>query len=121
MAAHDISVRRIAQVGAGVVLCVAASVVTAFVLLAHWRIPVGEDRAMPPIQWPADAPGLQPAPQPDLAGYRAGKQKLAESFGWVDRAGGIARIPVSAAMELLARRAASAAAPAASAASGAAR
>jgi hypothetical protein len=55
-----------------------------------------------PFQGPA--PLLQPAPQPDRAAYFADKRRLLDSYGWVDRQAGIARIPLDEAMKLLAAR-----------------
>jgi hypothetical protein len=49
-------------------------------------------------------PHLQAHPQQDLQALRRHKQAILESYGWVDRDAGIARIPVSRAMSLLARR-----------------
>ena len=49
---------------------------------------------------------LQPAPAQDIAAFRADKQRLLSTYGWVDRAHGIARIPIDRAMALVARGAA---------------
>jgi hypothetical protein len=58
----------------------------------------------PPQPFQAPAPQLQPAPQPDRAAYFADKRRLLDSYGWVDRQAGIARIPLDEAMKLLAAR-----------------
>lgn len=52
---------------------------------------------------PFPVPELEAAPQPELAAYLKEKQRIAESYAWVDRRNGIARIPVEAAMEALAQ------------------
>ena len=49
-------------------------------------------------------PRLQSAPAADLAVYRAREQAILESYAWVDRDAGIARIPIARAIELLAER-----------------
>lgn len=54
----------------------------------------------------AAAPALEAAPQPARTAYEADKQRLVNSYGWVDRDAGVARIPVEQAMRLTAERAA---------------
>jgi hypothetical protein len=43
-------------------------------------------------------PRLQTAPEVDLAAYLAKQRKLLDSYSWVDREHGIARIPIDEAM-----------------------
>ena len=57
------------------------------------------------------APRLQPTPAADLAAQRAEERALAESYGWIDEAAGIARIPVKEAMRLVVERGAAAMEP----------
>ncbi|HZQ61243.1 MAG TPA: hypothetical protein VFC24_07840 [Casimicrobiaceae bacterium] len=45
---------------------------------------------------------LQPQPAQDIAAFRAEKRAKIETYGWVDRERGIARIPIERAMSLLA-------------------
>jgi hypothetical protein len=47
---------------------------------------------------------LYAAPQPELARARKEKDARLRSFGWVDRAQGVAHIPIEDAMDLLAAR-----------------
>lgn len=49
-------------------------------------------------------PRLQTAPATDLANYMAKERKLLDSYGWVDREHGIARIPIEEAMRRLAQQ-----------------
>lgn len=49
------------------------------------------------------APRLQIDPAADLAAYEAKERRLLDSYGWVDREHGIARIPIEEAMQRLAR------------------
>jgi len=58
----------------------------------------------PPHAFEGAAPLLQPAPQPDRASYLAEKRRVLDSYGWVDRQAGIARIPLDEAMKLMAAR-----------------
>lgn len=46
---------------------------------------------------------LQPDPENDIAALRAQKRRLLSTYGWVDRANGIAHIPIGRAMDLVAR------------------
>ena len=55
-------------------------------------------RQLPPM------PRLQSAPISDLKDMRAAEDKLLSSYGWVDQAHGIVRIPVDRAIDLLAQR-----------------
>lgn len=49
-------------------------------------------------------PRLQTAPASDLAAYLSRERKLLNSYGWVDREHGIARIPIEEAMRRLAQQ-----------------
>jgi hypothetical protein len=49
-------------------------------------------------------PDLQIAPIQDLRRMRAAEDAQLENYGWVDRQGGIAAIPIDRAMELVAER-----------------
>lgn len=53
---------------------------------------------------PFPAPRLEAAPQPELAAYLKEKQRIADSYAWVDRRKGIIRIPVEAAIDVLAQQ-----------------
>lgn len=44
---------------------------------------------------------LQPVPANDIAAFRTEKQRLLSTYGWVDRAHGIAHIPIERAMDLV--------------------
>jgi hypothetical protein len=52
------------------------------------------------------APSLESAPQLDRENYFAEKERLLNSWQWVDRQAGVARIPIDAAMQLMAQRSA---------------
>src|SRR5689334_4592384 len=51
-------------------------------------------------------PRLQPAPPRDMDELRARDREALTTYGWVDKAGGVARIPVDRAIEILADQAA---------------
>ncbi|WP_448192569.1 hypothetical protein [Azospirillum sp. sgz301742] len=49
-------------------------------------------------------PRLQTDPAADMRAYRAEAERTLHSYGWVDRAAGIARIPIDEAMRRVAER-----------------
>ena len=49
-------------------------------------------------------PRLQTSPRQDLIDLRASEEAILNSYGWVDKAGGIVRIPISEAMKLTVER-----------------
>ena len=53
---------------------------------------------------PFPGPRLQVAPAQDVKAMRAAEDTALNSYGWVDKEGGIVRIPIDRAMELLANR-----------------
>ena len=48
-------------------------------------------------------PRLQDAPAIDLEVFREREEKRLSTYGWIDRANGVVRIPIERAMELVAR------------------
>jgi hypothetical protein len=102
----ELAVRPIAWVGAaigGTVILVACGVV---LLLHLWNTPPDTQRARMPYTVDVPGPTLQPAPQLDLAQYRAERQRILDSAAWIDQKRGIARIPIADAMAMLAASAA---------------
>ena len=53
---------------------------------------------------PPPAPRLQISPNQDLKTMRAEEARILNSYGWVDRANGVVRIPLSRAIDLLIER-----------------
>jgi hypothetical protein len=87
--------------GAAVIAGGIACALLAATLMLRERGPAANT---PPHPFQGPVPLLQPAPQPDRATYFADKRRLLDSYGWVDRQAGIARIPLDDAMKLLAAR-----------------
>jgi hypothetical protein len=85
------------------VLVAAAGV---FLLLHWWDVSPGTGRGESNHPLAGGRAGLSSAPQQDLAAYRADKERQLNTYGWVDRQQGIARIPIADAMDLLAAGAA---------------
>ena len=56
--------------------------------------------AMQQMQYTPPAPLLQTDPLEDIAKLRALEEEALTTYGWVDRERGIARIPISRALEL---------------------
>jgi hypothetical protein len=65
-------------------------------LPAPWR-----DEPNTKLDFKTAGPLLDSAPQPGRAAYEAEKQRLLDSWQWIDRDAGIARIPIEQAMALL--------------------
>ncbi|MBL0423974.1 hypothetical protein [Ramlibacter alkalitolerans] len=107
MARPDLRGRPVLLAGLAIAATIALVVASVFLLLRHWQLAPGADRVPARLAAPP-APALQSAPQQDLAAYRAEKERALHTLAWVDRAHGIARIPIEDAMELLLRRAGSA-------------
>ena len=96
-------------IGAGAALILGSIAIAA--LAAFAVVHLGNDGATPQQAArpgrppPLGAPVvLQPAPGEDIAAFRADKRRLLASYGWVDAAHGIARIPIERAMALLAQQ-----------------
>lgn len=56
------------------------------------------------VQTVPTEPQLQPRPARELQTLRAAEDEVLETYGWVDRQQGLARIPIDRAMELLAEK-----------------
>jgi hypothetical protein len=105
---RDLPVRRIALAAAAL-----GMTVVAVALATSWLAKDDGRSANDQPAWRSSdlviaGPRLQSAPQPELAAYRAEKDRQLHGIGWVDRARGIAHIPIDDAMALLVTRAASA-------------
>ncbi len=58
-------------------------------------LPEARQRPLPP------EPRLQVSPERELREMRAEEERVLSSYGWVDEAGGIARVPVERAIDLV--------------------
>ena len=100
----DVSVGRLFAFAAGVVglvvLGVLGSAAVFHFFVSHQPLgppasPFEDVRTMPP------EPRLQTTAPLDLKHYRDEQEKILDGYGWVDSQGGIVRIPVDRAMDLL--------------------
>lgn len=74
-------------------------------LLGAYEKGFGRVHQIRPNQVPQyPAPALQVKPQVDLQTYRTRADRDLNSYGWIDQAHGMAKIPIERAMELLAAR-----------------
>lgn len=99
----DIAPRPIVWAGVAIALTVAGAIV-AVLLWLHASGLLPGARLAPSYEAQRDAPGLSSAPQDELGRDRREKEQRLHSYGWVDRNGGVAHIPIEDAMELLASR-----------------
>jgi hypothetical protein len=72
------------------------------------RAAAGDVRPSPVVQREGDRlpplPRLQRVPYDDLAAFHASEQTVLDGWAWVDRSNGIAQVPISRAIEILAER-----------------
>ena len=104
---RDMSVRPIAMFVLGLFVFISVTLVLMVGLFDYFatrqaRLDVPPSplatRELPP------EPRLQVAPRKELREVQAAEDTVLNSYGWVDRKAGIVRIPISLAMELLAKR-----------------
>ncbi len=93
----DVDLRTIAVLGAVLAGIVVAVAVTAQLTIGRMarRSPPGQDRRSPlAVEAPPPEPRLQTSPADDMAALRAREDSILHSYGWVDRAQGIVRVPI---------------------------
>lgn len=100
----SIDIRAIAWVGALLVLTIVLVGAAAYWVWARELPPPSRDAPNTRRDFHAAAPLLDSAPQPNRAAYDAEKQRLLNSWQWLDRQAGVARIPIAQAMQLMAQR-----------------
>lgn len=103
----DVDLRGVAWGAALVAAGIVVALLAAWLALRLLRPPGGYAGPNAVGTMRAEAPRLEPAPQTARAAYDAEKARLIDSYGWVDRKGGVARIPVEHAMRVMADRTAS--------------
>jgi hypothetical protein len=106
----EINVRAIFAFGVG--LLVSAILIQAMIWLLFrsfsgqeaargapaYPLAAGQDARLPP------EPRLQTDPRGDLRDLRAHEDNLLTTYGWVDKAGGVVRIPIEDAIRITAQR-----------------
>ena len=94
----------IGAVVAGFFLLVVASMACLFVYLRS-SVPAA---FRPPVERSFPEPRLQIAPRDDLIHLENAQRATLSSYGWIDQAHGVARIPIDEAMRIVAARGAQA-------------
>lgn len=94
----DLSLRAIAIIALGILVLLGVTPLIMIGAFPRVRGDVDRHLAITP-----PAPRLQTDPEADLAAYLSKERHLLNSYGWVDRAHGIAHIPIEVAMQRLAR------------------
>lgn len=104
---RELRVKTVLAVGAALALATALSAVAMWYLSLDLRSEMVAKDPPPPVlieaQMPHQPPNprLETEPQELLRQLRAEEHQELETYTWVDEAGGIARVPIERAMELL--------------------
>ena len=104
----EIDVRRTIEIGLWLGGTTIAALVIGYLIylgLSKWT--TGADPEASPLMEASrsvlpPAPNLQTQPEKELAAMRAGERERLTSWGWTDKAAGYARMPIEAAIDLLA-------------------
>jgi hypothetical protein len=105
----DINIRTVLAFGAGMAVVVFASALLVWVV---FRTLESQARRDDPQVSPLAAPAGQPPPAPNLLTDESGnlgkvrmeETQTLEGYGWMDQAGGVARVPIEQAKKLLLQR-----------------
>lgn len=105
---RDINVRvvmwfAIGLIVAAVIIHIALGAIFAFLSKAH-PSPEAPSRVVVEPRIIAPEPHLQTNPSVDLTEFREAEENKLNSYGWVDKRGGIVRIPIERAMDLIVQR-----------------
>jgi hypothetical protein len=106
---NDVNVRGVVWGAVAIAIGILLVSVAAWLLWQRWGAPSGAQAyggpdagALPHVTPPI----LQSAPRQERAEYEAEKRKQLESWEWIDRQHGIARIPIEEAMRMMAAQSA---------------
>ena len=106
----DVNVGAILAFGGGLIVVAMAIYLTVWLLFRYFDVreaarvapayplAVGEANRQPP------EPRLQTNPRADLQELRTHEDALLNSYGWIDKPGGVVRIPIEEAMKITAQR-----------------
>ena len=106
----DVDVRAILTFGAGLLVSAIAIHGIVWLLFVFFS---GRETARQAVEYPLEAsqasrappePRLQTHPREDLRELRAREDAVLTSYGWVNKAEGVVRIPIEDAMKLTVRR-----------------
>ncbi|HEV8631109.1 MAG TPA: hypothetical protein VGV61_12395 [Thermoanaerobaculia bacterium] len=115
---REIQYHQLIWMGVALLGIALVSAVLVFFMLrgfVHWRAATQTPPpVMAPVQQEVPGPKLLARPERELARVRQEENERLSTYGWVDTAAGVARIPVERAIDLVAAQGLPAAAPAAS-------
>lgn len=103
----EMNVRRVLWGGAAIAAGTVLAALVSYLLWNLWSAPSGAQLLGGPntrLRPAVTPPVLESAPQLDRAQYFAEKQRKIDSWEWIDRQKGVARIPVEEAMRIMAER-----------------
>jgi hypothetical protein len=96
---RDLTLKPLLLVAVGLIVLLGAA---PFIILAGFPSTAHDvDRRLTVVP---PAPRLQTHPREDLERYLGRERVLLDTYGWVDRAHGVAHVPVAVAMQRLARQ-----------------
>lgn len=100
---RDANIGVVVWTGIGVLLFMVFCV---FLAKLHYNYEVGQQPVAEPMGFSTDPrlppePRLQALPAKDLAAFREHQSHVTETFGWVDKAAGVARVPVDKAIDMV--------------------
>jgi len=98
----DLHAKWVVLTGAGVVVGMWIVVLLVYPVFAYFSHPAHRAAIRPNPQPPG--PRLQAHPRLDLRDFRAYEESTLNRYGWVDRAHGIASIPIEDAIKIVASR-----------------
>src|ERR1051326_6346490 len=99
----DVNVWAIGKFGIALVLLCIFSLAILFGLFRYFQSIEGALPRVPAVKLPP-APTLETNPVQDLKAVRAAEGQVLTSYGWVDQARGVVRIPIDRAIDLLVQR-----------------
>ncbi len=102
---HGMHTGRVAAVLGGLALVIVACAGAVHFLATAWDVPLAGASAPDAVR--VAQPQLEAAPQIDRTRYFAEKEALLKRYEWIDREHGVARIPIDAAMAIVAAESAS--------------
>jgi hypothetical protein len=94
----------VAWVGVAILTAVIVACLVAWLLWNAWEPSRPQDGPNTAFDFRVEQPVLESAPRKALKQFMAEKEKLLNSWQWVDPQAGIARIPVEEAMTIMASR-----------------
>jgi hypothetical protein len=103
----ETNVRAVSQTGAGLAAVVVVAFVLVYGMMKLYSAAEGVSPGEPvskQVPMPADTPRLDPDQPVELRALRERESQMLDSYGWVDRAAGVARIPIERAMQVIAEK-----------------